>query len=330
MKNRKILITFIMLSLLGIIYSFAGADFDCSTFNKADYKIAIEKQKSGITLTNDETALIQNGKSCIGTIYSDVIPPPKMTDEIKAILEKKKAGTELTTDEQAKLDTFNADVKKAFESNKPSSNLVSPPKMTDEIKAILEKKKAGTELTTDEQAKLDTFNVDVKKTFESNKPSSNLVSPPKMTDEIKAILEKKKAGTELTTDEQAKLDTFNVDVKKTFESNNKLKVLSGSLSNKNSSSLSVSNKNLLDKKISGIISSLSSYSDTDKITKLQAIVEKLQGAISTINSSTTYTLSKKELYVNMINYLIKQFNSEIESIQNSGDSTDLIDNLLGQ
>lgn len=64
MKNRKIIVTSVILSLLTIT-SIASADFDCSTIDRDQIMTIMEKNKNGETLTTSEETLLTNVKSCL-------------------------------------------------------------------------------------------------------------------------------------------------------------------------------------------------------------------------------------------------------------------------
>lgn len=64
MKNRKIIVTSVILSLLTIT-SIASADFDCSTIDRDQIMTIMEKNKNGETLTTTDETILTNVKSCI-------------------------------------------------------------------------------------------------------------------------------------------------------------------------------------------------------------------------------------------------------------------------
>lgn len=164
MKNRKIIVTSVILSLITIT-SIASADFDCSTIDRDQIMTIMEKNKNGETLTTSEETLLTNVKSCIpekwgertwtGFMFrektwsgSTIKQKLELTDEQKAEMEeiqeimlKKKNWETLTTSEQTKLDLF--------EENKPK-------KLSNDTQKTLVKSNNYNNLSTTYKNKLDT------------------------------------------------------------------------------------------------------------------------------------------------------------------------------
>lgn len=211
------------------------------------------------------------------------------------------------------------------------------------MKTIMEKQRSNETLTTTEQTTLDNMK-SCMPTWTgwmqmwdhihrigswSNLPEMSDTERVKM-DTIKTILEKKKNGETLTSDEQTTLDTFQASKPQMWSwskfENNKDK------NSRNTISWNLSNayKTKIDSAVDKIISNISSYSDTDKLTTLNTLKTKVTTAKSNVDNSTTYSDSKKSTYNSIFDYLLEKINSEIDDLS-STDTTDtdsLLNNLF--
>lgn len=214
----------------------------------------------------------------------------------------------------------------------------------DEIKTLMDKQKAWTTLTDDETTLL--------KNAESCRPTGSwswmtmrgwkswfwweMMSWSWMTEEqkskmeeIKTILEKQKTWETLTDEEQATLDEFNAN--RTWKSESWSLVWSWKTIvekiNKRASTTKVSDsyKSKIDKKVKSMISS--STSDEEKIEILETFLEKITTIQESINNSS-YSDSKKQTYVSLINYFIESINSSISDLKSWSDSS--VDSLINE
>lgn len=241
MKNKKMLLGAVAISLLSIS-SYASADFDCSSIDRETMKTIMDKQKNSETLSSDEQTLIDNAKTCMPTW----------------------TWTRMWWEHKMK-----------------NGSWTKMPEMSEEQKAEMEA--------------------------------------------IKTIVEKKKNGDTLTSDEQAKIDAYEA---------NKPKMWSGTnLPNKwtkNTGSLKInsSHKIKLDKSIDKIVDNMSSYSTDDKIEALNKLLTKIETAKTKIEN-WSYSDTKKSQYNNLLEYLIEKVEAEIDELSDTeDDSEDLIESLF--
>ena len=203
---------------------------------------------SGITYASTDTSSTSSGNTTqkVGKMPELTAEQKAEFEAIKTILDKQKAGTTLTTDEQAKLDAFEAShpkmngkkwhngewrwfggegrwmwewfggggrwmIKLTDEEKTALSSMTDDEKKTffetkrqeaqalaDAKEAVIDKLIAGETLTDSEKVTLETIKTE---RAEAKAKKAEM-------EEIRTILEKQKAGTTLTTDEQAKLTAF--------------------------------------------------------------------------------------------------------------------------
>ncbi len=143
--------------------------------------------------------------------------------EIMDLVKKVREGVSLTTDEQAKLDAIKLKKWQKYEKFASGQTMSGSGfemrwkmwmgwmmgwKMNEGRETVIDKLLAWTALTADEEILRAEI---IKERAEMKAKKAEMDA--KMT-EIKAIMEKKKAGTTLTTEEQAKLDTMKKEMPK--------------------------------------------------------------------------------------------------------------------
>lgn len=227
----------------------------------------------------------------------------------------------------------------------------------DSIKVILDKQAAGTTLTSAETALLESAKSCMAKMWErtgsggmEREPrdgSGNLDrwdahgtggTMPEMTDAqkaqfeaVKAIMEKKKNGTTLTSAEEATLAAWEANRPQWGNDDNKSNSWATNQSSKKTSNgLSQTYKNAIDKQVKTLSDKLSSYSDTDRLTKLGNYKDKVSAATTKIEAMSSLSTTKKQTYLNILNYMLEQIQSQIDELSNttSDDETNSLLNVL--
>ena len=208
----------------------------------------------------------------------------------------------------------------------------------DAIKTILDKQKAWTTLTTDEQATLDSWQAKMKTwswTLREPKDWSWALmwswskfpwKDNNISDEIKTILDKQKAWTTLTDEETTKLATWQALSNWTW-SNKKDKKESTTTT---TSWLSDAYKAKIDTQLENIFNGLSNSTSSEQITKLEAYVTKFEKVQTTISSNSKYSKTKKATYNSILSYILDELNSKIESLNWTDTTSDdeILDYLI--
>ena len=208
----------------------------------------------------------------------------------------------------------------------------------DAIKTILDKKAAGTTLTDEEQATLDAFETKMKTwswTLREPKDWSWALmwswskfpwKDNNMSDEIKTILDKQKAGTTLTDEETTKLATWQAQSNWTWSTKKDKKESTTTTT----SWLSDAYKAKIDTQLENIFNGLSNSTSSEQITKLEAYVTKFEKVQTTISSSSKYSKTKKATYNSILSYILDELNSKIESLNWTDTTSDdeILDYLI--
>ena len=208
----------------------------------------------------------------------------------------------------------------------------------DAIKTILDKKAAGTTLTDEEQATLDAFETKMKTwswTLREPKDWSWTLmwswskfpwKDNNMSDEIKTILNKQKAGTTLTDEETTKLATWQAQSNWTWSTKKDKKESTTTTT----SWLSDAYKAKIDTQLENIFNGLSNSTSSEQITKLEAYVTKFEKVQTTISSNSKYSTTKKATYNSILSYILDELNSKINSLNWTDTTSDdeILDYLL--
>lgn len=225
------------------------------------------------------------------------------------------------------------------------------------IKVILDKQKAGTTLTSEETSLLESAKACMPKGGNKNGSWSVDKWPkdgsggldrggeygtwgtmPEMTEAqkaqfeaVKVIMEKKKNGETLSSDEEATLAAWEANKPQWTKDDNKTNSWTTDKPTKKSSTwLNQTYKNAIDKQMKNISEKFSSYSDSDKLTKLGAYKDKVSAATTKVEAMTSLSTTKKQTYLNVLNYMLEQIQAQIDSLNgtSSDDETNDLLNVL--
>lgn len=133
---------------------------------------------------------------------------------------------------------------------------------------------------------------------------------------IKNILEKKKSWETLTDDEEKIIDWF--DKNKDKKSNSWIIFKEENIKNNN---LSSKYSDSIDKNIKNIESKINSLNELEKINYFNNLKIKLSNNLEKIQNSS-YNQTKKNLYINIINYTIQKIDNKISKINNNLDNSE--------
>lgn len=146
---------------------------------------------------------------------------------------------------------------------------------------------------------------------------------------IKNILEKKKSWETLTDDEEKIIDWFdkNKDKKSNSWSLNKENVKKNNSwsifkeDNIKNNNLSSKYSDSIDKNIKNIESKINSLNELEKINYFNNLKIKLSNNLEKIQNSS-YNQTKKNLYIDIINYTIQKIDNKISKINNNLDNNE--------
>jgi hypothetical protein len=251
MKNKSLVIWTLAISLLSIS-SFASADFDCSTVNREEIKTLMDKQQSWETLTTDEQSLLESSKNC----------KPERT-----------GSWELSWSWMVWW----------------KRNMMSWSWFTQE---------------NNEQ-----FN------------------------EIRTLIEKKKNGETLTSDEETKISEFEAKKQNfwswTTENKSKQKDSKNSKSTSSESNINSLYKTKIDNKVDALISN-SSLDSNSKLEVLEKFLKNLEKVQKNLNSSSSLTDAKKSTYNELIDYFMESVTIKINKINEEQISDENLDGIINQ
>jgi hypothetical protein len=148
-------------------------------------------------------------------------------------------------------------------------------------------------------------------------------------EEMRTLMDKKKSGENLTTEEQEKLTQFEAN-RPTKDADNELTNQKQTTQNektiRNTSNVNTAYKTQIDKKIKNISAQFTT--SDEKITGLEKFSKKVVTLQTQINNSSTFSDTKKQTYNEILSSFLTLIQQEIDTLNSQQSSNTDVNQLL--